>query len=228
MRKVVIKVNEKNEMMILSQEGLVGLSLEEKKNGLFRVRNCYFNRLVEGERDNVILRLSMMFGGLRYEDLEEIYNDGCLVLWEKMKDKDFELREECLVGYLVKVCRNIGMHYLRKVREDVLSLDWLMENRSDGVDEDENGWEEMFEVLSENESDEEKFRKLEKVWKRLKDVERMILESFYLEGCRMEEIAKRIGFKNGDSVKSKKNRVLRKMIKMMKEEGDFKSLLLVA
>lgn len=120
------------------------------------------------------------------------------------------------------------MHYLRKVREDVLSLDWLMENRGDGVDEDENGWEEMFEVLSENESDEEKFRKLEKVWKRLKDVERMILESFYLEGCRMEEIAKRIGFKNGDSVKSKKNRVLRKMIKMMKEEGDFKSLLLVA
>ena len=228
MRKVVIKVNEKNEMMILSQEGLVGLSLEEKINGLFRVRNCYFNRLVEGERNNVIMRLGMMFGGLRYEDLEEIYNDGCLVLWEKMKDKDFELREECLVGYLVKVCRNIGMHYLRKVREDVLSLDWLMENRGDGVDEDENGWEEMFEVLSENESDEEKFRKLEKVWKRLKDVERMILESFYLEGCRMEEIAKRIGFKNGDSVKSKKNRVLRKMIKMMKEEGDFKSLLLVA
>ena len=45
MRKVVIKVNEKNEMMILSQEGLVGLSLEEKINGLFRVRNCYFNRL---------------------------------------------------------------------------------------------------------------------------------------------------------------------------------------
>ena len=120
------------------------------------------------------------------------------------------------------------MHYLRKVREDVLSLDWLMENRIGRVEEDENGLEEMFEVLSEKESDEEKFMKLEKVWKRLKDVERMILECYYLEGCRMDEIAKRIGYKNGDSVKSKKNRILRKMLSMMNEEADFKYLPLVA
>ena len=128
-------------------------------------------------------------------------------------DKEFELREESLVGYLVKVCRNIGMHYLRKVREDVLSLDWLMENRFEGVDEDENSLEEMFEVLNENESNEEKYKKLENVWKRLKEVEKMILECYYVEGCRMEEIARRIGYKNADSVKSKKNRVLRKMMK---------------
>ena len=229
MRKVIVRVNERNEVEILSQEGeILGLSLEERKRGLFLARNLFFDRLVEGERKNVLMRLRGMFGGLRYEDLEEVYNDGCLVLWEKMMDKDFELREECLVGYLVKVCRNIGMHYLRKVREDVLSLDWLMENRLGGFDEDENGLEEMFEVLSEKESDEEKFKKLEKVWKRLKDVERMILECYYLEGCRMDEIARRIGYKNGDSVKSKKNRVLRKMMNMMNEEADFKDLPLVA
>ena len=229
MRKVIVRVNERNEVEILSQEGeILGLSLEERKRGLFLARNLFFDRLVEGERKNVLMRLRGMFGGLRYEDLEEVYNDGCLVLWEKIMDKDFELREECLVGYLVKVCRNIGMHYLRKVREDVLSLDWLMENRLGGFDEDENGLEEMFEVLSEKESDEEKFKKLEKVWKRLKDVERMILECYYLEGCRMDEIARRIGYKNGDSVKSKKNRVLRKMMNMMNEEADFKDLPLVA
>ncbi len=229
MRKVIVRVNERNKVEILSQEGgILGLSLEERKRGLFLARNLFFNRLVEGERKNVLMRLRGMFGGLRYEDLEEVYNDGCLVLWEKMMDKDFELREECLVGYLVKVCWNIGMHYLRKVREDVLSLDWLMENRIGRVEEDENGLEEMFEVLSEKESDEEKFMKLEKVWKRLKDVERMILECYYLEGCRMDEIAKRIGYKNGDSVKSKKNRILRKMLSMMNEESDFKDLPLVA
>lgn len=229
MRKVIVRVNERNGVEIISQEGgIMGLSLEEKKRGLFLARNLFFNRLVEGERENVLMRLRGMFGGLRYEDLEEVYNDGCLVLWEKMMDKDFKLREECLVGYLVKVCRNIGMHYLRKVREDVLSLDWLMENRFGGVEEDENGLEEMFEVLSEKESDEEKYRKLEKIWKKLKDVERMILECYYMEGCRMDEIAKRIGYKNGDSVKSKKNRVLRKMLSMMNEEADFKNLPLVA
>ena len=229
MRKVIVRVNERNDVEILSQEGeILGLSLEERKRGLFLARNLFFDRLVEGERKNVLMRLRGMFGGLRYEDLEEVYNDGCLVLWEKMMDKDFDFREECLVGYLVKVCRNIGMHYLRKVREVVLSLDWLMENRLGGFDEDENGLEEMFDVLSEKESDEEKFKKLEKVWKRLKDVERMILECYYLEGCRMDEIARRIGYKNGDSVKSKKNRVLRKMMNMMNEEADFKDLPLVA
>ncbi len=56
----------------------------------------------------------------------------------------------------------------------------------------------------------------------------MILECYYLEGCRMDEIARRIGYKNSDSVKSKKNRILRKMMSMMNEEADFKDLPLVA
>jgi hypothetical protein len=41
----------------------------------------------------------------------------------------------------------------------------------------------------------------------------------------MEEIAKRVGYRNGNSVKSKKNKVLRRMMEMMKEErADFKDL----
>ncbi len=227
-RKVVIRVNEKNEVEILSQEGVMGLTLDEKKKGFLFVRKYYFNQLVEKERKNVLLKLGVMFGGLRFEDLEEVYDDGCLVLWGKMMDKDFELREECMVGYLVKVCRNIGMHYLRKVRNDVMSLEWMMENRFGGVDEDVNGLEEMFDILAEKEDEEVKYKKMEKVWKRLKDVDRMILECFYVEGCRMDEIAKRIGYKNGDSVKSKKNRILRRMMSMMKEEANLNDLPLVA
>jgi len=225
---VVIRVNEKNEVEILSQEGVMGLTLDEKKKGFLFVRKYYFNQLVEKERKNVLLKLGVMFGGLRFEDLEEVYDDGCLVLWGKMMDKDFELREECMVGYLVKVCRNIGMHYLRKVRNDVMSLEWMMENRFGGVDEDVNGLEEMFDILAEKEDEEVKYKKMEKVWKRLKDVDRMILECFYVEGCRMDEIAKRIGYKNGDSVKSKKNRILRRMMSMMKEEANLNDLPLVA
>ncbi len=227
-RKVIIRVNEKNEVEILSQEGVMGLTLDEKKKGFLFVRKYYFNQLVEKERKNVLLKLGVMFGGLRFEDLEEVYDDGCLVLWGKMMDKDFELREECMVGYLVKVCRNIGMHYLRKVRNDVMSLEWMMENRFGGVDEDVNGLEEMFDILAEKEDEEVKYKKLEKVWKRLKDVDRMILECFYVEGCRMDEIAKRIGYKNGDSVKTKKNRILRRMMSMMKEEANLNDLPLVA
>ena len=75
----------------------------------------------------MLLRLMGRFKSLRYEDLEEVYNDGCLVLWEKMMDKEFKLMEKGMVGYLVRICRNIGMHYLRKVNEDIESLDRILE-----------------------------------------------------------------------------------------------------
>ena len=192
------------------------LTLKEEKRKLQRVSNLIYNKVVDGERENVLMRLMGRFRNLRYEDLEEIYDDGCLVLWEKMMDKEFKLKEKSMVGYLVRICKNIGMHYLRKVNEDMLSLDRIMERGYEVEDDDERGIEEMFDVMDERGSDDDVYERLEKVWDKLKKVDRMILESYYVDGCRMEEIARRIGYKNGNSVKSKKNKVLRKMMEMMK------------
>ena len=200
------------------------LSLEEEKRGLLSVSSLIYNKVVDGERENVLMRLMGKFKSLRFEDLEEIYDDGCLVLWEKMRDKEFELREKSLVGYLVRICRNIGMHYLRKVNEDVESLDRIFERGFEMRDEYESGIGEMFDVMDERENADEIFERLDKVWKKLKKTDQMILESYYVDGCRMEEIAKRIGYRNGNSVKSKKNKVLRKMMEMMQDGADFKDL----
>mgnify|MGYP006330175865 CR=1 FL=1 len=180
------------------------MSLMEEKRGLVEVSNLIFNKVVNGERDNVLMRLMGKFKSLRFEDLEEIYDDGCLVLWDRMMDKDFKLKEKNMVGYLVRVCKNIGMHYLSKV------------NVCD------NGIEDIFEVMEEK--GDEVYEKLDKVWDRLKEVDKMILESYYVDGCKMEEIAKRIGYRNGNSVKSKKNKVLKKMMEMMNEGADSVSL----
>ena len=200
------------------------LSFEEEKIGLQGVSSLIYNKVVDGERENVLLRLMGKFKSLRFEDLEEVYDDGCLVLWEKMMDKEFELREKSLVGYLVRICRNIGMHYLRKVNEDIESLDRIYERGYEMRDDDESGIEEMFDVMEEKGNEDEIFERLDRVWNKLKKVDRMILESYYVDGCRMEEIAKRIGYRNGNSVKSKKNKVLRRMMEMMQEGADFKDL----
>ena len=205
-------------------ENVEKLSLMEEKRGLLGVSSLIFNKVVDGERDNVLMRLMGRFKSLRFEDLEEVYDDGCLVLWEKMMDKEFELREKSLVGYLVRICRNIGMHYLRKVNEDIESLDRILERGYEMREDDERGIEEMFDVMEERGNEDEIFERLDMVWNKLKKVDKMILESYYVDGCRMEEIAKRIGYKNGNSVKSKKNKVLRKMMEMMKEGADFKDL----
>ena len=200
------------------------LSLMEEKRGLQGVSSLIYNKVVDGERENVLWRLMGIFKSLRFEDLEEVYDDGCLVLWEKMMDREFELREKSLVGYLVRICRNIGMHYLRKVNEDIESLDRIYERGYEMRDNDERGIEEMFDVMEEKGNEDEIFERLDRVWNKLKKVDRMILESYYVDGCRMEEIAKRIGYRNGNSVKSKKNKVLRRMMEMMREGADFKDL----
>ena len=205
-------------------ENVEKLSLMEEKRGLLGVSSLIFNKVVDGERENVLMRLMGRFKSLRFEDLEEVYDDGCLVLWEKMMDKEFELREKSLVGYLVRICRNIGMHYLRKVNEDTESLDRIMERGYEMKEDDERGIEEIFDVMEEKGSENEIFERLDMVWKKLKKVDRMILESYYVDGCRMEEIARRVGYRNGNSVKSKKNKVLRRMMEMMKEGEDFKDL----
>ena len=200
------------------------LSFEEEKIGLQGVSSLIYNKVVDGERENVLLRLMGKFKSLRFEDLEEVYDDGCLVLWEKMMDKEFELREKSLVGYLVRICRNIGMHYLRKVNEDIESLDRIMERGYEVREDDGRGIEEICDVMDEKGNENEIFERLDMVWKKLKKVDRMILESYYVDGCRMEEIARRVGYRNGNSVKSKKNKVLRRMMEMMKEGEDFKDL----
>ena len=199
------------------------LTLKEEKSGLLSVSNLIFNKVVENERGNVLMWMMGKFKGLRYEDLEEVYDDGCLVLWEKMMDKEFKLMEKSMVGYLMRICRNIGMHYLRKVNEDIESLDRIMERGYGVSEENEGGIEEMFDVMDDRVDEEEKYKKLERVWSKLKEVDKMILESYYVDGCKMEEIAKRIGYKNGNSVKSKKKKVLMK-IKEMRDGADFKDL----
>ena len=205
------------------EEKVEELTLKEERRRLLGVSNLIFDKVVENERENVLMWLSGRFKRLRFEDLEEVYDDGCLVLWEKMMDKEFRLMEKSMVGYLMRICRNVGMHYLRKVNEDIESLDKIMERGFGKSEDDERGIEEIFDVMDERGNEDERYEKLDRIWSKLKEVDRMILESYYVDGCRMEEIAKRIGYKNGNSVKSKKKKVLMKINKM-KEGTDFKDL----
>ena len=134
-----------------------------------------------------------------------------------MIDDECVLKEESICGYLKKVCWNIARHYLRKVKDDVVSLDMMMERGEECVDE-EYGIKDVFDVVDEDYSDDEKYEKLDEVWKKLSEVDRMILESYYVDGCDMKEIAKRVGYKSGNSVKSRKNKVLKKILEMKNEE----------
>ena len=57
------------------------LTLKEKRKKLVKNSELWFSELVDNEREKVLSLLMSRFSQLRYEDLEEVYNDGCLVLW---------------------------------------------------------------------------------------------------------------------------------------------------
>ena len=192
------------------------LTLKEKRKKLVKNSELWFSELVDNEREKVLSLLMSRFSQLRYEDLEEVYNDGCLVLWNKMNDKNFQLADDNLVGYLLKICKNIGMHYERDLDKDIVGLDSIMEVSME-IEDDENGLSEVFDVIEETNDEEERYEKLEKVWEKLKEVDRMILVGYYVDGNNMEEIAKKVGYKNGDSVKSRKKKLLDKLKKEKRE-----------
>lgn len=208
----IIKINEKE---------IVKEDLKEVRIGLNKVSSHYFSNVVDSMRESVMLVLIGMFGRLRWEDIEEVYDDGCMVLWNKMNERDFELRENSIRSYMIMICRYIGMHYLRGVRDDVMSLDEMLEFKGKEL-EDDAGCEmnDVFDVMDEGKDydEDERYRKLDEVWERLSDVDKMILECYYWDGYKMKEIAQRIGYKNADSVKSKKSKVLRKIMEMMSHE----------
>lgn len=197
---------------------MVKLSSADERRNISRVRNLLFSKVINGEKDRVMMVLMSVFGRLTYEELEEVYGDGCLVLWNKLEEGVCRLEGNSMVTYLIRVCKNIGMHYLRKVRDDMDSLDELMSRSGDCVG-DEDGLMKVFDVIDEG-GDEEKdvFKKLDEVWEKLSDVDVMILDCYYNEGCKMDEIARRVGYRSADSVKSRKNKILRKMYDLMKKE----------
>ena len=109
------------------------------------------------------------------------------------------------------------MHYLRKVKDGVDSLDDMMDKGDFRYENCSMG--EMFDVLENDMEDrEKKFMELDMIWEKLSGVDRMILQSYYIEGCKMNEIAVKMGYKNGNSVKTMKRRVLKKIMKIREEE----------
>ena len=54
------------------EEKVEKLTLKEEKSELLGVSHLIFNKVVEGERENVMLRLVGRFKSLRFEDLEEV------------------------------------------------------------------------------------------------------------------------------------------------------------
>lgn len=183
------------------------------------LKEVWFSSMIETLRNDVMFVLANKFSKLCWEDIEEVYMDGCMVVYWNILNGKVELDDGSFIKYLIKVCKNVGMHYLRNVKDGVLSIEGMLDKSFYAVYSSDDVMDELFSVI-ENEliSDDEKLIKMDKVWSRLSDIDKMILESYYWEEMSMEEIKVKIGYKSVASVKNKKSVCLKKMKKMIEEE----------
>lgn len=150
-----------------------------------------------------ILARTFSFGRTANADIEDIFQDSCIVLMQKVKEGKFTITgEHSVFKFLVKIGINNACNFIRKHRpltskeEMTVTLNLHDDNQDVelSVDEQQQAQDEF----------------LDRVFDSLPDTCKAIFKKFYWERKSMDEIADIIGYKTADSVKSKKSNCMKK------------------
>jgi RNA polymerase sigma factor (sigma-70 family) len=136
------------------------------------------------------------------EDAQEIYQEAMLVVYEKLQKPDFKL--SCsLKTYIYSVCRNMWMYQLRKNEQNQTRFSDF--EQFIPVEEAIAGENPEYEAM------------LGEVMNLIDDKCKQLLELFYYHGFSLEIIAEKLGYNNGNTAKSKKNKCMDKARDKAKE-----------
>ena len=150
-----------------------------------------------------ILARTFSFGRTADADIEDIFQDSCIVLMQKVKEGKFAITgENSVFKFLVKIGINNACNFIRKHRpltskEEVTVTLNLHDDNQDvelSVDEQQQAQDEF----------------LDRAFDSLPDTCKAIFKKFYWERKSMDEIADIIGYNTADSVKSKKSNCMKK------------------
>lgn len=183
----------------------------------------WYNKL----RPEFLRRLITKYPGLTLGDVENLYQDAFLAIYDNLQKGSIK--------------ENTSWHsYILTIGLNLASKEWRKAGKTDSTDEgydsDDNEStalqykvEETLKSLPSEEDDLPLFRKPEVQSALGNELEhtpepcKTIITLFYKEDCSMEEIAEEIGFKNSDSVKSKKSQCMKDFIarlsKSLRETG---------
>lgn len=135
------------------------------------------------------------------DDAKDVYQEGIIVLYNKIKSGDFELSSK-LKTYIYSVCRRIWLKKLAQQSkksnnisdfEDVVSVD---------VDLDEHEQKEM------------QFDKMQSALVHLGEPCRTIIQDFYINNLSMQDISEKFGYTNTDNAKTQKYKCLQRLKKI--------------
>ena len=150
-----------------------------------------------------IIGQAFSFYNLSNEDVEDIFQESCIVLMQKVKSGGVSIsREGALFSFLVQIGKLTACNLLRKRRpltaEEMVTISLNLHK------EDED-----YEVsVDEKQKSQEEF--LDRVFDSIPSDCKNLLKHFYWGHKSMDDIASILGMRNADSAKTKKNKCMNK------------------
>lgn len=148
-----------------------------------------------------ILAQTFSFGNLSNEDIEDVFQESCILLMQKIKSGGFAIsREGALFSYLVQIGKLTACNIIRK-RKDITTeyVVTISDNRH-----------KEYEDISVNEKQKSQDEFLDRVFDSLPSDCKTLLKHFYWGRKPMDQIASILGMRNADSAKTKKNKCMNK------------------
>ena len=150
-----------------------------------------------------IIGQAFSFYNLSNEDVEDIFQESCIVLMQKVKSGGVSIsREGALFSFLVQIGKLTARNLLRKRRpltaEEMVTISLNLHKEN-----------EDYEVsVDEKQKSQEEF--LDRVFDSIPSDCKTLLKHFYWGHKSMDDIASILGMRNADSAKTKKNKCMNK------------------
>ena len=141
------------------------------------------------------------FNSLTNEDIEDIFQESCIVLMQKVKSGGIAIsRDGALFSYLVQIGKLTACNLVRK-RKDMTTENVV--TISDNLHKE-------YEDISVDEKQKSQDEFLDRVFDSLPSDCKTLLKHFYWGRKPMDHIASVLGMRNADSAKTKKNKCMNK------------------
>jgi RNA polymerase sigma factor (sigma-70 family) len=137
------------------------------------------------------------------EDAEDMLQEAVVILWEKVRRGEFEYRSK-LSTFLFATVKNLWYRRLAQMRREIPSE--MDPDRT--IADDPSPLDEALES--------EQARLVQTALERLGDPCKTLLVLYYWEELSMEEIARKLGFANAQTAKSKKYQCKKALEKLLK------------
>lgn len=148
-----------------------------------------------------ILVQTFSFNSLTNEDIEDIFQESCIVLMQKVKSGGIAIsRDGALFSYLVQIGKLTACNLVRK-RKDITTENVV--TISDNLHKE-------YEDISVDEKQKSQDEFLDRVFDSLPSDCKTLLKHFYWGRKPMDLIASVLGMRNADSAKTKKNKCMNK------------------